>query len=127
MHLDLLALLYAFTAALGPGLAAVSAGTLTPGRLAALLASFVGIASVVLGGKALARAAGQVGAVLGRRRATMALVLGLIGLIMGGAVVATAESGLGTGHGVGGGVVAIVVGSTGMVLGGLALVRARSR
>jgi hypothetical protein len=100
---------------------AVSVSTLSPGRIAAIMAVAVGLIGLVIGARALGRSAGG-GA---RRGAILALVLGPIGLVIGGLVVATAKGGLGTGHGFGGGIVAVVVGLTGMALGGLALARSR--
>ena len=104
---------------------AVSAYTLTPGRIAASVAAVVGLIGAVIGGLALARSAGRIGTGNGRRGAIVALVLGPIGLVIGGLVVATADGGLGTGNGLGGGIVAMMVGLIGMALGGLALARSR--
>jgi hypothetical protein len=101
----------------------VSAYTLTPERIAASVAAVVGLIGAVIGGLALARSAGRIGAGNGRRGAIVALVMGPIGLVTGGLVVATADGGLGTGNGLGGGIVAMVVGLIGMALGGLALAR----
>ena len=101
---------------------------MTPERIAASAAAVVGLIGAVVGGLALARSTGWVGAGNARRGAIVALVLGPIGLVIGGLVVATADGGLGTGNGLGGGVVAVVsmmVGLIGMALGGLALARAR--
>ena len=104
---------------------AVSAYTLTPKRIAASVAAVVGLIGAVIGGLALARSAGRIGAGNGRRGAIVALVMGPIGLVIGGLVVATADGGLGTGNGLGGGIVAMMVGLIGMALGGLALARSR--
>ena len=104
---------------------AVSAYTMTPERIAASGAAVVGLIGAVIGGLALARSAGRIGAGNGRRGAIVALVMGPIGLVIGGLVVATADGGLGTGNGLGGGIVAMVVGLIGMALGGLALARSR--
>lgn len=104
---------------------AVSAYTLAPERIAASGAAVVGLIGAVIGGLALARSAGRIGAGNGRRGAIVALVMGPIGLVIGGLVVATADGGLGTGNGLGGGIVAMVVGLIGMALGGLALARSR--
>ena len=103
----------------------VSAYTLTPERIAASVAAVAGLIGAIIGGLALARSAGSIGAGNGRRGAIVALVLGPTGLLIGGLVVATADGGLGTGNGLGGGIVAIVVGLIGMSLGGLALTRSR--
>jgi hypothetical protein len=104
---------------------AVSVSTLTPERIAAIVAVVVGLIGAVIGGLALLRSASRIGAGNGRRGAIVALVMGPIGLIIGGLVVATADGGLGTGNGIAGGVVAMVVGLIGMALGGLALSRSR--
>jgi hypothetical protein len=103
---------------------AVSVYTMTPERIAASVAGVVGLIGVVIGGRALARSTGRIGAG-SRRGAIVALVLGPIGLVIGGLVVATADGGLGTGNGLGGGIVAMMVGLIGMALGGLALTRSR--
>ena len=104
---------------------AVSAYTITPERIAASAAAVVGLIGAVIGGLALARSAGRIGAGNGRRGAVVALVMGPIGLVIGGLVVATADGGLGTGNGIAGGIVAMMVGLIGMALGGLALARSR--
>ena len=104
---------------------AVSPYTLTPERIAASVAAVVGLTGAVIGGLALARSAGRIGAGTGRRGAIVALVMGPIGLVIGGLVVATADGGLGTGNGLGGGIVAMTVGLIGITLGGLALARSR--
>ena len=105
--------------------AAATVYSMSPGRIGAVVAGVVGLIGVVIGGLALARSAGRIGAGNGRRGATVALVLGSIGLVIGGLVVATADGGVGTGNGLGGGVVAMMVGLIGMALGGLALARSR--
>ena len=99
--------------------------TLTPERIAAIVAAVAGLIGAVIGGLALARSAGRIATGNGRRGAIVALVMGPIGLVIGGLVVVTADGGLGTGNGLGGGVVAMVVGLIGIALGGLALVRSR--
>lgn len=116
---------HVFTANLGPRLAAVSVYTMSPGRIAAIVAGVVGLISAAIGGLALARSVGRIGLGNGRRGAFVALVLGPIGVVIGGLVVATADGGLGTGNGLGGGIVAVIVGLIGMALGGLALNRSR--
>jgi hypothetical protein len=99
--------------------------TLTPERIAASAAGMVALIGAAIGGLALARSAGRVGAGHGRRGAIAALVLALIGLVIGGLVVGTADGGPGTGNGLAGGIVAMAVGLIGMALGGLALARSR--
>jgi hypothetical protein len=103
----------------------VSAYALTAGRLWSVVAALLGLAGVVIGGLALARAAGRIGTGSGRRGAVAALAAGLAGLVIGGLVVAAADGGPGTGYGIVGGYVALVVGLIAMVLGGLALARSR--
>ena len=105
--------------------AAVSTSTLTPERLAASLAALLGLIGVIVGGLAMARAAGRIRTGPGQRGAIVALVAGLIAMAVGGLVVATADGGLGTGNGLAGGVVAIVLGLIGVVLGGLTLSHSR--
>jgi hypothetical protein len=107
--------------------AAVRVYTMTPERIAALVAALVGLIGAVIGGMALARSVGRIRTGTGRRGAIVALVLGPIGLVIGGLVVATADGGLGSGNGLGGGVVAMMVGLVSMTLGGLALARSRRR
>jgi Family of unknown function (DUF6223) len=97
----------------------------TPKRIVASGSALVGLIGAVIGGLALARSAGRIGAGNGRRGAIVALVMGPIGLVIGGLVVATADGGLGTGNGLGGGIVAMMVGLIDMALGGLALARSR--
>ena len=105
--------------------AAVSVYAMSPGRIGAATAVLVGLIGAVIGGRALARPAGRIGASSGRPAAIVALVLGPIGLVIGGLVVATANGGIGTRNGLGGGIVAMMVGLVGMALGGLALARSR--
>jgi uncharacterized protein DUF6223 len=95
--------------------AAVSAYTLTPGRLWSVVGAVVGLAGVVAGALALTRGRGAV----------VALVTGLAGAVTGGLVVAAAEGGPGTGYGIVGGYAALVIGLVAMVLGGLAVARSR--
>lgn len=105
--------------------AAADVYTMSPGRVGAIVAALVALAGVVLGGLAMARAAGRIGAGSGRRGAVVALVLGLIGMVIGGLVVVTADGGLGTGNGLGGGIVALLVGLIGVTLAGIVLARSR--
>jgi hypothetical protein len=91
------------------------------GRVGAFAAGLVGLASLVIGGLAVARAGER-----RRSRATVAMGLGLIAIAGGGLVVATSDGGVGTGNGLGGAVVAVVLGSVGTILSGLARTRARS-
>ena len=65
--------------------------TMTPERIAALVAVGVGLIGAVIGGLALARAAGRIGTGNGRRGSIVALVMGPIGLVIGGLVVAAAD------------------------------------
>ncbi|GAA0932510.1 DUF6223 family protein [Nonomuraea longicatena] len=99
--------------------------TMSPGRIAAIVAALTGLAGTVAGALALARATGRIGTGDGRRAAVSAVAAGLVGVIVGGLVVATADGGLGTGNGLGGGLVAMLVGLAGALLGGLTLARSR--
>ncbi len=103
---------------------AVSPYTFTPRRTGASLAVVMALVGTIIGGRALTRAAGRIGA-NGRRGAMVALALGSIGLVGGVVVVVTAKGGLGTGNGLAGGVVAMILGLIGMTLAGMALARAR--
>jgi hypothetical protein len=105
--------------------APTSAYTLTAGRLWSLVAALIGLAGIVIGALALARAAGRIGNGTGRTGAVVALLAGLIGAALGGVVVAAAQGGPGTGYGIVGGYAALVVGLIAMILGGLALARPR--
>jgi hypothetical protein len=82
--------------------AAASVYTMSPGRIGAIVAAVVGLIGAVIGGLALARSAGRVGAGNGRRGSIVALVMGPIGArpVAGRAI---ADGGLGTGNGQGGG------------------------
>src|SRR5262249_13567634 len=94
---------------------------LTPRRLWATMVAALGIAAVVVGGLALRRSAGRIGAGNGRRGAVVALVAGLIAAVNGGLNLAIAKGGPGSGNGVVGGAAALVLGLIAIVLGGLAL------
>jgi Family of unknown function (DUF6223) len=104
---------------------AVGPHTLTTDRLWATASAALALASVVIGGLALARAAGRSGTGNGMRGASVALVAGLIAGVNGGLVLATADGGPGTGNGVVGAAAALVLGLIAMALGGLALTRSR--
>ena len=67
---------------------AVGVYTFTPERIAASVAAVVGLISAVIGGLALARSAGRIGAGHARRGAIVALVLGPIGMGLGGRALA---------------------------------------
>jgi len=98
---------------------------ITPGRARALVAAVVGLISLVVGGLALARSAGRIGAGNGRAGAIGALVLGLIGMILSVVHLARSAGRIGAGSGRAGAMVALVLGLIGMNLGGLALARSR--
>lgn len=100
-------------------LAAYEIGT---GRAVPTAAAVVGLASVVIGGLAVARA-GRPGN--WRRAAVVAIAGGLISAAVGGVHAANAAGGLGTGNGLAGAVVAVVLGAAGMLTGALALARSR--
>src|SRR5689334_13715541 len=97
---------------------------ITPGRARALVAVAVGLISSVVGGLALARSGGRIGAGSRRAGAIAALVLGLIGIVLSVVHIA-GSTGFGTGGGRAGAVVALVLGLIGLSLGGLALARSR--
>ncbi|MFE6552570.1 DUF6223 family protein [Streptomyces sp. NPDC057746] len=103
--------------------AAVDAYTLTTGRLVGTAAALVALAGVVIGGLALARLAGRIGTVNGKKGAIVSLVAGLTGMVIGALNLAVADGGPGTGNGVVGGALALVLGLIATVLGGLALAR----
>ncbi|MFG2847144.1 DUF6223 family protein [Kitasatospora sp. NPDC048296] len=104
---------------------AVSVYTLSAGRLGAIAAATPALTGVVVGGLALARSTGRIGAGPGRRGAVVALLAGLTGTALGALVAATASGGLGTGNGLGGACVALLAGLTGTALSGRALTRSR--
>ena len=104
---------------------AVGPYSLTLGRLWATSSALLGLASVVIGGLALARSAGRIGTGDGRRGAVIALVAGLVAGVVGGLVLATADGGPGTGNGVVGAAAALVLGPIAMAVGGMALSRSR--
>jgi Family of unknown function (DUF6223) len=97
----------------------------TPRRLWATTATLLALAGVVIGGLALRRSAGRIGAGNARTGPIMALVVGLIAVVNGVLNLAVATGGLGTGNGVVGGAVALVLGLIAIALGGLALARTR--
>ena len=104
---------------------AVGPYALTADRLWATSSALLGLASVVVGGLALARSTGRIGTGDGRREAIAALIAGLIAGAIGGMVLATADGGPGTGNGVVGAGAALVLGLIAMAVGGLALTRSR--
>jgi uncharacterized protein DUF6223 len=104
--------------------AATTVYGLTPRRLWATTVAVLALVGVAIGGLALKRAVGRVGA-SGRRGATLALVVGLVAAVNGGLNLAVANGGPGTGNGVVGGAAALVLGLVGMAIGGLALARSR--
>jgi hypothetical protein len=93
----------------------------TPRRLWATMVALLALIGVIVGGLALRRSAGRVGAGNGRIAAILALVAGLIALINGALNLAIATSGPGSGNGVVGAAAAVVLGVVAMVLSGLAL------
>jgi Family of unknown function (DUF6223) len=102
-----------------------TAGAITNGRARALVAALVGLISLVIGGLALARSAGRIGAGNGRAGAIVALALGLFGMVLSVAHLGSSTGGFGSGGGRAGAIVALVLGLIGMNLGGLALARSR--
>ncbi|MDW5325801.1 DUF6223 family protein [Plantactinospora sp. KLBMP9567] len=105
--------------------AAATVYTISSGRIGSIVAGLLGLAGVVVGGLARARAAGRIGTGSGRRGAMVALALGIVGVVIGGVVAATSNGNIGTGNGLGGAIVAVALGLVSMALGGLALTRSR--
>src|SRR5215475_5439955 len=105
--------------------AATTVYGLTLRRLWATTAFAVALVGVVIGGLALRRSAGRIGAGNGRMWAIVALVAGLIAAVNGGLNLAVANGGPGSGNGVVGGAAALVLGLIALALGGLALARCR--
>lgn len=105
--------------------AATTVYGLTTQRFWATTAAGLALVGVVIGGLALARAAGRIGPGQGRNGAVVALVTGLIAVVTGGLLLATADGGPGTGNGVVGAAGALVLGLIGMAEGGVVLSRAR--
>jgi hypothetical protein len=97
----------------------------TSQRLWATTAALLALVGVVIGGLALARAAGRIGPGKGRNGAIVALVAGLSAAITGGLLLATADGGPGTGNGVVGAAMALVLGLIAMTVSGLALAPSR--
>ena len=118
--------LFAEPAAAHAGLqpAPVGVGYWTPGRIWSVVAGTAGLAGVVTGGLALARAAVRARAATVRPAGT-AVAAGLACAVIGAVVVAAAEGGPGTGYGIVGGFIDLVIGPAAIALGGLALARAR--
>ncbi len=98
---------------------------LTAGRARSLVGAVVGLISLMIGGVALARAAGHIGTGNGRTGAIVALVLGLIGLVLSVVHLGSSTGGFGTGSGRAGAILGLVAGLIGTNLGGLALARSR--
>jgi hypothetical protein len=105
--------------------AATTVYGLTLRRFWATAALGLALIGVVIGGWALRRSAGRVGAGNVRLRAIVALLAGLIALVNGGLNLAIATGGPGTGNGVVGAAAALVLGGMSMAVGGLALARFR--
>lgn len=100
----------------------------TPRRLWATGVALLGLGGVVIGGLALRRSVGPIGAGKGKKGAIVALLAGLIAAVNGSLNLAVATGGLGSGNGVVGGAAALVLGLIAMALGGLTLARSdRSR
>ena len=89
------------------------------------MAAAVSLISLIIGGLALARAAGRIGIGNARIGGILALVVGAIGLVLSGVHLA-GSTGFGTGGGRAGAIVALVLGLIGMILGGIALARSRA-
>ena len=107
--------------------ASTTVSGMTPRRLWATAVAVLALVGVVIGGLALRRSAGRIGAGNMRMGPIVALVAGLIAVVNGGLNLAIATGGPGSGSGVLGGAAALVLGLIAMVLGGLALARSRRR
>ena len=101
--------------------AAAATRDITAGRALSLAGLAVGLVSVILGWRALARATGG----QRRSRGLAALIVGCLGVAMTGWHLATMTGAIGTGSGKLGGFVALAVGLIGSALGGVAVGRAR--
>jgi|SRR6185436_10694621 len=97
--------------------AAATVYGVTARRLWAIVADALALASLVVGGMALARPANRFAA------AIVAVLGGLIAAINGGLLLAIADGGPGSGNGVIGAAGALVLGGLAVVVGGLALAR----
>jgi hypothetical protein len=93
----------------------------TARRLWASGGALLALASVIVGGVALARPANRSGA------AMVAVLAGMIAAINGGLVLVVADGGPGSGNGVVGGAGALVLGAVAVVLGALGLARRTAR
>ena len=98
----------------------------TPGRIWATTAAFIGLLGVAVGGMALRRAVQSIEPGHGRKGAIMAVAAGLIAVLNGGLNLAVATGGPGTGNGVVGAAGALVLGLIAAGVGVLALVRSGS-
>jgi hypothetical protein len=99
---------------------------ITPSRVWATIADFIGLFGVVVSGVALLRAVKRKGPGDGRKGAIIAVVAGLIAVLNGGLNLAVATGGPGTGNGVIGGAAALVLGLIATGVGVLALARSGS-
>jgi peptidoglycan/LPS O-acetylase OafA/YrhL len=100
----------------------VDASIMTNDRLWAIIAIGLALVGAVIGGVALARAAGSSKWRIG---ASLSLLAGLVGGAVGGLLLATADAGPGSGNGVVGAGAALVLGLLAIALSGMALVRSR--
>jgi Family of unknown function (DUF6223) len=106
--------------------AAATVQGVTPGRVWATIAAFIGLLGVVVGGMALRRSVQKIGPGHGRKGAIAAVVAGLIAVLSGGLNLAVATGGPGTGNGVVGAAGALVLGLIAAGIGLLAIARSRS-
>jgi hypothetical protein len=105
--------------------AATTVYGLTPRRLWATTALVLALVGMAIGGLALRRSAGRIGAGNGSMWAIVALVAGLIAAVNGGLNLAIAKGGPGSGNGVVGAAAALVLGLIGVVIAGITLARSR--
>src|SRR5687768_10899025 len=95
------------------------------GRTGAIVAGLIGLAGLIVGGLAFARAAGRIGAGNARVGAVVALLAGLTGMVLSIVHLGQSTGGYGTGNGRAGAIVALVASLIAVNLGGLALARTR--
>ena len=105
--------------------AATTVYGLTLRRLWATTAFGLALVGMAIGGLALRRSTGRIGAGNGRIWAIVALVARLIAAINGGLNLAIAKGGPGSGNGVVGAAAALVLGLISMVFAGIILARSR--
>ena len=97
---------------------------MTPGRLGATIDAALGLVSVIMAGRSLARSAASTGTG-GQKGAVVAMVVGLIVIAYAVLHLSIFTGDIGTGGGSAGAFVAIVLGVTSVILSGISLRRSR--